>query len=262
MECRLKAGPGHSLPPQAWVAGDPGSPQVSPLPEASGSFRSPHGVVVRSRVGAAPAPHTPEAKPADDPWRGASPGPRSVPKHPAHSPAAQWCAALSPGGLRGCKSLTRGPPRLLASCFALPPGGAQGAGTPVPGPPSPGAPNHSRSPPAPEPPSPGLTDLVCGHSPGALPGTLEGHDASGRGSAGLSRSPLVGFVLVHTPRHRAQGGLCFGRGPAPGLVPPPDGHRHPRTPDFGLPESGGTEAPFESRLGRKAGSSVAVGLGG
>ncbi|KAJ1165734.1 hypothetical protein NDU88_006151 [Pleurodeles waltl] len=36
----------------------------------------------------------------------------------------------------------------------------------------------------------------------------------------------------------------------------------PRAPDLELPESGGTDAPFESRLGQKAESFVAVGLGG
>ncbi|KAJ1162094.1 hypothetical protein NDU88_002572 [Pleurodeles waltl] len=241
LRARIHARPGaHAAPPHLFLSSPLCSRSLCRSERGPGAPQSGRGAGRRSPEGAASGPRSTFV-----------PAVSGGPQNQARSPAEWWRAARSLRGSRGCGSPRRGPPRLLPFRITPPPDGAQATGSPVPG-----------LLPAPEPPRPGLTGLPGGHSTGTSPGLLEGRDASGRGPGGLGRSPLAEFVREPAPRHRVQGGSRLGRDPVFGLVPPPDGPRHPRALDFGPPESGGTEAPFESQLGRKAGSGVAVGSGG
>ncbi|KAJ1101561.1 hypothetical protein NDU88_006628 [Pleurodeles waltl] len=110
---------------------------------------------------------------------------------------------------------------------------------------------HRRPGSLPEPDSPGVTQARLQWPPRR---PLAAHPLGALGAFGAFRARPQRPRPADCARKSAQGVPHLRRSSVFRTVPPPGGTQAPRTPDFGPPESGGTEAPFESQLGRKTGS--------
>ncbi|KAJ1143281.1 hypothetical protein NDU88_009591 [Pleurodeles waltl] len=113
-----------------------------------------------------------------------------------------------------------------------------------------------------ETPNLGAADRACGRPPGPLLGCAGWCGAPRRGSGSPGRALPARDSMPLARRSRPEGGPRLGRGLVPGPASLPEGRRHSRASDFLAP---GVRGPPRHPSGPgwdKAGSSMAVDLGG